>query len=258
MTGTTGTTTWVAAAHPSFQQPHTVIFFVLTLAAVAIAVAATFANWEIGRQRQVYWGATAAAALCGFSAALPNVTDGIAIGLFAVFAMTLPAYFSGSLIKIGGKVIAFHIRDSQPDADHRPEQRASGGTHARSSGSGELDTSYGGSVTAPKAWWLTVICVGLCSWTVVGLIDGTAKPIIAILAGGALVVMALLFGAGDSSWGFAIARGQYLQLAIITVISAGMFTIAYLVAFAICRKKPIRKAASSEANKHSRQRRASP
>ena len=239
-----------APAQPSLHQPHTLVFFLLAVVSLAVAVSAVFTSWDIGRQRQFYWGGTAAAALCAFLASLPNLETGVVLVLFAFFAMTLPAYFSGRLIKIGGRVIAFHIQDSGPD----PAPGEVAESVANEEADGESN-SYGGTVTAAKGWWLNVFGVGLLASTVFRGAEGSDKPWLVWVSAAALIVMAVMFAVGDASWGYRVARGQYLQFGLAVLISAGVFGVFYLLAFVIAKRRPYRNKNSSEYGAHSRHQR---
>ena len=53
-----------------------------------------------------------------------------------------------------------------------------------------------------------------------------------------LVILALGTGYGDGSWNYPIARGQYVQFGIITVITAGSFAALYLIAYWAAKRWP--------------------
>ena len=231
-------TVLAATEQPSLHQPHTLVFFLLALVSLAVAVSAVFTSWDIGRQRQFYWGGTAAAALCAFLASLPNLETGVVLVLFAFFAMTLPAYFSGRLIKIGGRVIAFHIQDSTPDP-------VPGQTNTSPSEE-DIDDSYGGTVTASKAWWLILLGVALCASTVFSGIRGSEKLWLVVAAAIVILTMAVMAGVGDASWGYRVARGQYVQFGLTVLVTVGVFGVCYLLAYTTAKRKPYRNKNSFE------------
>lgn len=81
--------------------------------------------WRRAWERRVFWGATGAAALCGFLAGLPDGKRGIATGLVIAGGMALVAYVYTPNIKIGGKIYAWHADDRVPDPS--PEDTAASG-----------------------------------------------------------------------------------------------------------------------------------
>jgi hypothetical protein len=84
------------------------------------------------------------------------------------------------------------------------------------------------SASGQKSWWYSLIGVGL------------------------LVLMAPTSGLGDSSWGYAIARRQYVPFALVGVVTAGSFTVLYLIAYYAGKRWPVRRRQSMEYRAHSR------
>lgn len=227
-----------AIAQPSFQQPHTLIFFIAALVCLGVALIPLFNTKAVSTQRRMYWGGTAAAAVCFFLASLPDVVTGVLLVVGSFVFMAIPAYFSGPLIKVGEKVIAFHLEDSRTG---RADLPGGGGAEYEPS-----SDSYGGSVTAAKMWWLLIFAVGLCASTVFQYIVDTEKPWIVVLSTIAIFAFSILYGFGDGSWGHRIARGQYVQFGIIAILTAGVFTLLYLAAYLIARRWPWRRQDSLE------------
>jgi hypothetical protein len=93
-------------AQPTLEQPHTLIFFVAALVCLVIALVPLLSSKEVATQRRVYWGGTGAAALCFFLASLPDVGTGSLLILGSFVFMAIPAYFSGPLIKVGGRAVS--------------------------------------------------------------------------------------------------------------------------------------------------------
>ncbi len=235
---------------PTFDDPHTVVFFVLSMLCLAVAVAPLPSRFDLRSQRYAYWSGVGGASVFAFLAALPDWTSAIVLFLTVWVVMVIPAYFSSPYIKVGGKVVAFHIDDSQAESPQR-------GADATPRTGAEVDSepdSYAGRVTAAKMWWLLIFAVGICSFNVgVHFIDeDTDKPWLWIVTAVALVLIALAFGHGDASWGYAVARGQYVQFGIITLISAGVFAVVYLVAYRAGRRWPLRPKRSMEYRAHPR------
>jgi hypothetical protein len=69
-----------------------------------------------------------------------------------------------------------------------------------------------------------------------------------------LVLLAVGAGYGDASWGYAIARGQYLQFVIASVVTVGLFAVLYLLAYSAGKRWPSRRQQSMEYRAHHRHR----
>lgn len=55
---------------------------------------------------------------------------------------------------------------------------------------------------------------------------------------------------GDASWRYPIARGQYIQFGVASVITAGSFALIYLTAYYIAQRRPLRRKQSMEYQVH--------
>ncbi|WP_141564387.1 hypothetical protein [Mycolicibacterium palauense] len=194
--------------------------------------------------RFCYWGGTAGAAVCALIAAIPDWVGGIVFSAVTLFAMTLTAYFATHYIKIAGKVYTFHIqrdRSQRKDSDADPWRLPEG-----------YPDAYGTGVTAAKMWWLLVPCSALCTFTAVTQFADSAGTGLVIAAVAAIVLLALGFGYfTDGSWGYPPARGQYVQFALVSILSAGVFAVFYLLAYATGRRWPLRNKKSLEYRAHS-------
>lgn len=236
------------ASRPSFQQPHTLIFFIATLMCLVIAVfPPMFFNRDRSWERRVAWLATGAAVTCAFLATLPDWKLGIGVSLFGAGIMILGAYFSTPYIKIRGKIYAFHVQDSLPDP--APDGAPLPGSD--DPGYHRAPDSYGGLATARKFWWLQVPTMAMCVLCVV--IKANDKPWwLAPAMATLLVVAAFALGYEDARWGYSIARGQRVQFGIIAVITAGVFTVLYLGAYYAGKRWPLRRKQSMEYLAHPR------
>lgn len=161
--------------------------------------------------------------------------------------MVTRAYMMTSNIKIRGKIYAFHADDSRPDPspDNEPP------------GTGEPDydpapDSYSGMATAGKMWTLLILGMAICSVNVVIYIAGRERPVLALAMAALLVTLAAGFGYGDAIWGYPIARGQRIQFLIISVITAGVFTMFYFGAYFAGKRWPSRNKQSMEYRAHPR------
>jgi len=234
--------TYIASQTPN-HEPHSLIFGVLALVCLAVAVVPVWTKMDVNRQRPFYWLGTAGAAACAFVASLPIWKTGLMLAVAAVVFMAFPAYFTGSLIKIRGKVYAYHIQDSAP---------AESPDRAADSAHDEWPDAYGNGVTAVKVWTLMIGVVIVCAGNVVFSILANRIEWTTYAAAIALVVFAVGFGYGDASWGYRVARGQYVQFVIIGILTAGIFPALYLASFAAGRRFPLRRKESMEYRAHPR------
>ena len=219
-------------AAPSLRNPHTLIFFIGALLFLGMTqLAAWHEDWDLARQRRFYWVGTGGAAVCALLAGLPDWSSGLIFGVGVIVLMAITAYFLGSYIKIGDRIWAFHLRDGGP-LEKRARNVARGSNFDTSAG------DYGGAVTAVKFWWLTVVGVAICSINVAFhfVKENAEKPWLWVALSAVLVFLAIGLGYGDGATGNSIARRQYAQFTIITVITPGVFTVIYLLSFAIGRR----------------------
>jgi hypothetical protein len=221
-------------ADPAFHaSTHMKVFFALAGVCLVITVLSSLILKSTQAQRRGFWIGTFGAAAFSFVGALPDWFGGLAFAVGGVFVMAMSAYFTSSFIKIGGKVYAFHTRDGQPD--QRLESPRQPVVYD------PAEEHYGTDVTAKKAWWLSVPAMSLCSVSVATNLGSNGNHAVVLTAGGFLVLYALGLGyASDASWGYRIARGQYVQFVLVGIITAGVFTVLYLLAYSIGRRWPYR------------------
>lgn len=193
-------------------------------------------------ERRSYWGGTFGAALSAMVAGIPDWVGGAMFACVTVFAMALPAYFSsGTLIKIRGKVYSFHI--------HRSQEKAQSQKNSRSSPllPEDYPDAYNGDVTAAKLWWLMVVATAFLVFFVAAVFNNPADRLLQVACVVFFVVMAIALGYfGDGSYGYPVARRQYVQFVVISVMSAGTFALLYLPAYALGRRWPYRHSKSLE------------
>lgn len=237
-----------AASEPSLHNPHTLIFFVATLACLAITVVAPWIRRDRSGERRVFWAATAGAAVFAVIASLPDWKLGVGMSLFVGGLTVFTAYFNGSYIKIRGKIYAFHVRDCQAEARADGAPASDGNDIAYD----QAPDSYGGLTTARKFWWLAVSAVAILSFSIVGYIIDKEKVWLAVISCAIIFLTAIVLGYGDASWGYSIARRQRIQFGIIAVITAGTFTILYLGAYYAAKRWPLRRKESMEYRAHPR------
>ncbi|MCV7282838.1 hypothetical protein H7J88_24690 [Mycolicibacterium flavescens] len=170
--------------------------------------------------RRVYWLSwLAAGAFMALAAADRGVASScIVAGAAAVFAL-MYAYLRTPYVRLGDRIYAYTIPDSRPDS---PD------------GSNEPPPlppdCYYGYLTAPKMWWTLALITCVLAFTRVEL--GLSS---ATLGLGAFTVGALaLAGHVDARARFALARRQWVPLAIIVTASVPLFLappIAYVATF---------------------------
>lgn len=230
---------------------HLNIFFVVT-GAIGILLPVVAPSNNPRAERRLFWIGFFLAFISAFLIFYPpDWKTGLVFSLLPPALMLITAYFSGSNIKIGGKVYAFYVEDSQPgpSPDRAPLPGNDGRQHDPAP-----DAYIGlGLATAKKNWWLMIFAMAICSVNVIGYFDDKEGPLLAGLLAAVLVVIATVFGyALDGSWGYPIARGQYLQFAVIAVITCGVFTIFYLGGYYAGKRWPWRNKRSLEYRAHPR------
>jgi hypothetical protein len=207
-------------------------------------------------QRRIFWSSVCLAAIFGFFASYPKLTTGLWVAgtLFAV--MTFIAYANTPYIKIRGKIYAVSISLQQPDPGQAPR---SGNARPRGIEPAESDSrhdphrdSYGGTLTATTFWWMVVGVAVIAAGNGYFLVSGRAGAAPTAVSAGLLFLTAIAAGHGDASWGYRVARGQYLQFGIASVLTAGSFTAVYIIAFYVGRRWPLRRTQSMEYRAHPR------
>ncbi|AQT82542.1 hypothetical protein B1R94_03715 [Mycolicibacterium litorale] len=176
--------------------------------------------------------------------------------LFLFVGMCIPAYFSTPFIKLGGKVRAFHIQDSESEANQI--RRRSIGADAEEVNSDPHPDAYGTGVTAAKAWWLMIVAYAIGMVNIVFALADRKFDWVTVIAVLGLVLLSVGLAYGDASWGYRVARGQYVQFAIIGILTAGGFVALYLLAFAAGRRWPFRRRQSLEYRAHPRHHKKDP
>ena len=185
---------------------------------------AEFFIHELPTKRRAYWstwlGGCALAAL-----AVVHRGWATSVGLFAVLALAgvVTAIRYTPYLKIGGRVIAVC------GYDRREGRRAPTPTFPR-----PLRDR-----TGPHLWWLLVGLAVFVSLSVVTSGWGWR----AYLFGNMLLGMMGLFGFDDGRQRFPILRRQYLQAALVTVVSiplCGVPVLVYVAAYALGARRPVR------------------
>ncbi|OSC31474.1 hypothetical protein B8W67_16130 [Mycolicibacillus koreensis] len=160
------------------------------------------------------------------------------------------AYAHTPYIKLGGKVYSLSVQDSVPDSDVAAEELA-----AKDPDYDPAPNSYSGIITETKVWWLMIGVAAIASINIYAFLTGDGEAWVAVGAAGFLAFLAVGAGLGDASWGYPIARGQYLQFGLVAAITVGYFPAVYLIAYYAGKRRPLRRKQSMEYRAHPRHRR---
>lgn len=221
-------------------------FLAIAIASIAAAVIQSFFNHSRSSQRRIYWSCVGVAAIAGFFMAYPDWKKGFGIGLFFLGAMTVVAYAYTPYIKLGGKTRALTVQDSRPDPNVTPD------TTSPASKRDPAPDAYTGIISAAKMWWLIVPLLIISAGNFYAFVAGRGEGWVATIGLGFLVFLAVVTGYGDASWEYPVARGQRIQFATATVITAGTFAILYLLAYFAGKRLPLRRHQSMEYRAHPR------
>jgi hypothetical protein len=187
-------------------------------------------------QRHLYWiGAVIASTSAFFALYPPDWGGGLGLAGALATGLVIRAYMSTSHIRIRGRIYAFSPSDSEsadaPDQDPAPD-------------------SYAGFATAAKTWWLFALMLLGCAFTIAVFVTQREGPWYALGAGAVIVIVALLAGNQDASWGYRVARGQLVQFAVAGVVTLGAFTALYFLAYGAAERWPLRPKRSMEYRAH--------
>jgi hypothetical protein len=144
-------------------------------------------------------------------------------------------------IKINGKIRSLAIQSPDPE-DESSEAIAEQQDPVRD--------AYSGALTAAKLWWILVPLMLISAINTYAYAIGEGEWWVAAIGMAFLVFLSVTTGLGDASWGYPIARGQRIQLAVLTIVTLGTFTAIYLVAYAIGKRRPVRSKHSLEYRAH--------
>ncbi|WP_156409175.1 hypothetical protein [Mycobacterium sp. Root265] len=180
-------------------------------------------------ERRLYWAGAAVAVFAAFFTIYPpDWRGGLVFASSIAGVMVLRAYMTTSYLRIRGRTFAFNLSDSEQDSsDHAVD-------------------AYAGFATAPKMWWLFTVVTGGCALIVAMYLASSEGRWYA--AGSALVVvlLPLMIGHQDASWGYGVARGQIVQLVVVGVVTVGVFILAYFIGYKLGTHWPLRSKLSPE------------
>ncbi|MGV0626919.1 hypothetical protein [Mycolicibacter minnesotensis] len=215
--------------------------FGLVVLCYLTALLLSFLNISTGAQRRIYWSCACVAGVFGALTTYPTWNNAAAMGIFFPSAMALGAYVATPYIKIGGKIYSFTILD--PDPEDSTQQ--------------EIDPhpdSYSGLLTATTMWWCVVVLAVIASGNVYFAVFRHEDVWVGLLSGALFVLVTAPTAYGDASWRYPIARGQYIQFAVASVITAGVFPLLYLTTYYLALRHPLRRKQSMEYRVHPRHR----
>lgn len=154
---------------------------------------------------RIYWtGAaitTAAATLIGIPRGWSGALEGL---LLSVCLILLCTYVRTPYLNVGGKTRTLFSAEPAP---------------------------YGMNLSTPKTWWLLVVVAIVFMYPVLAFVDDGVRDwkLVANVSGTVLVGMR--FGYLDRLLGNPITTGQYIQFALISILTVGVFPVGYLAMY---------------------------
>jgi hypothetical protein len=186
-------------------------------------------------ERRIYWAGWIIGTPCMSLAILARGWRVvIAAALLCVFVAVVYAYFRTPYLKLGNRIYAFTILDSQPD---RPEDGALCAPPPRLP---HDSYSFMGGITARNVWWANV---GLTSIATLDVIL-TGWVLYTVLLAAFVVAIGAMSGVDDATRQLPIARDKKVQAYIATVASIPLWllpAIAYWVGYQIGKRRPMGK-----------------
>lgn len=184
---------------------------VIAFFGLAGVFAARLINPSAGRA--VFWGATIVTCVSVFLMAYPpHWGTGLLMAFGVGCIIVIAAYINTELIVIRGKTYSLFAKRSEDD-------------------------DYGGGLTAGKAWWVTTL--GLTMAVLIGVIYFVTRgwewaPAASVAV---TILAALSIGYRDASMDNPVAAGQRLQFGLVTVLTVGVFAVAYLCAYKTSKRR---------------------
>lgn len=196
-----------------------------------IALTASAFVQDAKLQRRSYWLGWLFAAVCFALAVLPRGWPGsVAIGILALFAAVLYAYFRTPFLKIRGRVytIAGIKQEAASDTDQQVPVASANDSYPTAMG----------PVPARNVWWVLVALTLMFSLGVY-LVGWTWQM---ILGAAFLAVLGALTGIDDGTRKLRIARGQHVQAYIVLVASILLWLappICYYLGYRVGQRWPM-------------------
>lgn len=183
----------------------------LATALVGLAMMALAPRRNASQGRLIYWaGAVIASSASYFVAAPQGWKSGVGAAAFVLGAATFIAYAYTPFLKFKGRRISFYSDRAQP---------------------------YGAAVTTTRSWWRALIAMGILVFGTVSYMSRGGPGWLAVGAAVAVVLAGAMFGYRDATLGAGIASGQRLQLVLASLVTVGVFTIAYFCGYYVSRRR---------------------
>lgn len=219
------------------------VFFVIMAGCVAVAIVQQFFRHSRTSQRRVYWTCALLGSLSALLCVTENIQQRVGSALFFMGVMLVAAYAYTPYIKIRGKI--YSLATQTPDPEDVPAESS---TEQHD----PAPDAYSGLLTAPKMWWILIPLMLISVGNTYAWASGEGEWWVAAIGIVFLAFLAIATGYGDASWGYPIARGQRIQFAILAVVTVGSFTVLYLAAYAVAKRRPVRSRHSLEYRAHPR------
>lgn len=200
-------------------------------------------------QRRIYWLCACLAGVSGYLACYPDRERGFGVAGIFFGGMVIAAYTATSYIKISGRIFALSLADSQSESPAAPHS------------GDDIDPtpdSYGGMLSAAKMWWMLVIIAVIAGGNVYFAAVGREKGFIPWTGAAFIALIALGIGYTDGSWDYPVARRQYIQFAVASLVTTGSVAVLYLASYYTARVYPLRREQSLEYRAHPRHQKRRP
>lgn len=193
-------------------------------------------------QRRLYWSCACAAGVAGAMSTYPTWDGAATLGILPVAAMVVMAYVATPYVKIGGKIYSLSVGAQRPDAEVAPHAE----DVSTEPGTDPTRDSYSGLLTPATMWWMLVVIAAIAAGNVYGLAVGEGEVWVAIMVATLLALLAAGTGYGDANWRYPVARRQFVQFGVASVITVGGFALVYLTAYYLAQCRPLQRAQSME------------
>lgn len=187
------------------------LFMVVAFIGLAAVFSARLMNPRTGRA--VFWIATIVTCVSVFLMAYPpDWGSGLLMSLGIGCVIIIAAYINTEFIVIGGKTYSLFAELTKEE-------------------------DYGGGLTAKKAWWLTSLGMAMAIAIGATYLVARSWEWVPVTSGVVIVLAAMSMGYRDASMDKPVAAGQRLQFGLVSVLTMGVFTIAYLGAYKTSKRR---------------------
>lgn len=182
----------------------------LVAALAGLAAMALAPRRNVPQGRLIYWAGALITCLASYFVAAPQGwKSGLGAAAFTFGAVTFLAYAYTPFLKVNSRRISFYSDRPQP---------------------------YGAAVTARKSWWRALIGLSILMFGIGSSISGGGRLWLAVGAVAAVILTGAVFGRRDATLGAGIASGQRLQLVLASLVTGGVFAIAYFGSYYVSRR----------------------